>query len=503
MTSVLTLLALVGLFSTGVPAARFSAPWGGSQTPRTESASRPACRDWRECRQRALEAAQSGQFETFHDLAWKAVSLGPSGDPELLYLLAHAQSLSGRPHDALVMLRRLADRGVFTDAGDRDAFRQVRDLPGWSELETVVAGVESAAATNRLVSPLSSLPETTLGGSATTAVATSAGPPPTASSPRISSSRPERPATTGGRRGETGSGVVEALRFAGRRFVPGGLAYDRVSARFLVGDLRARKIVTIAESTGRPVDLVRSESAGFRDVRAIEIDSRRGDLWVVSASRSESTAAPSESPAAVLHKLQLVSGRPLGSIHLSSDQQPARFSDVAVSKSGTVFVLDELGRRIFRVRPRAQAFELVVTLNLAAPISLAMSTDDQLAYVAHAGGVSRVNLSNRTVAALGTEEGTELSGIERLRWYDGALVGVQSQHGNERRVIKIRLDGRQRAATRVEVLDAWESTDESPSVATLSGDDFYYLADGAEAASAPGSAADDSTETIVRRARLR
>ena len=30
------------------------------------------CREWHECRQMAVEAAAAGEYERFHDLAWRA-----------------------------------------------------------------------------------------------------------------------------------------------------------------------------------------------------------------------------------------------------------------------------------------------------------------------------------------------------------------------------------------------------------------------------------------------
>ena len=97
---------------------------------------RGECREWHECRQLALDAAERQDYERFHDLAWRAVQTGPKNDPALMYLLARAQSLSGRPGDALVMLQRLARMGTKTDAATNDDFRRVRALPGWAEFAT-------------------------------------------------------------------------------------------------------------------------------------------------------------------------------------------------------------------------------------------------------------------------------------------------------------------------------------------------------------------------------
>src|SRR6188472_1135851 len=82
------------------------------------------CSDVRDCRQKALDAATAGDYERFHDLAWRAVQKGKANDPELMYLLARAQSLSGRPGDALVMLQRLTQMGVATAVATSDDFRR-------------------------------------------------------------------------------------------------------------------------------------------------------------------------------------------------------------------------------------------------------------------------------------------------------------------------------------------------------------------------------------------
>src|SRR5262249_4305503 len=105
------------------------------------------------------------------------------------------------------------------------------------------------------------------------------------------------------------SRTEDALRVSGVALSSTGLAYDKVSSRFVVADARQRKLVIIDERSHSLVDLVTSASADFFDITALEIDPLRGDLWVVSAEPSGT--APDRPPATALHKLQLVSGRPL------------------------------------------------------------------------------------------------------------------------------------------------------------------------------------------------
>src|SRR5690349_15279806 len=112
------------------------------QTPPAPSVS---CREWHDCQRLALDAYTRGEYELFHDLAWRTVQTGPARNAELMYMLARAQSLSGRPHDALVMLGRLAEMGYASDAATNDDFRAVRQLRQWPELEAVIAAVRPSA----------------------------------------------------------------------------------------------------------------------------------------------------------------------------------------------------------------------------------------------------------------------------------------------------------------------------------------------------------------------
>src|SRR4026207_392379 len=64
----------------------------------TPASSPPAgCQDWQECRQQALDAVARHEYERFHDLAWRTVQTGPPRSPELMFLLAPAQTPTGAP----------------------------------------------------------------------------------------------------------------------------------------------------------------------------------------------------------------------------------------------------------------------------------------------------------------------------------------------------------------------------------------------------------------------
>lgn len=437
---------------------------------------RTDCREWHECRQLALDAADRKDYEAFHDLAWRAVQTGPKNDPALMYLLARAQSLSGRPSDALVMLQRLQQMGTKTDAATNDDFRRVRALPGWAEME----GSGSPAATTTITSspPASTQP------AQIQARETAVPQPETASDPARHESRLKAPATaasplnTPANAAASTIAPVESLRFTSAPSTPAGLAYDAVSRRFIVGDRDARKLTVVDEFSRHVANLASAQSAGFGAITALEIDPRQGNLWVVSADAPQvSEAAPRADVAparTTLHKLQLVSGRVLQTFVLPDRAGSARFVDVATTSDSTVLVLDDSGQRIFRLRPKSADLEVAATLK-EHPTSLAPGAE-RLAYVASAEGIAVVDLSSRKVTPLKAASGVDLTHLTRLRWHKGTLVGIQQNEGSYR-AVRFALDPVGRKAVRQEILDASLPTT-GPTAATIANGVLYYLASG-------------------------
>jgi hypothetical protein len=381
------------------------------------------CTEWRDCRRLALAAADRGEYETFHDLAWRAIQIGPPNDPALMYLLARAQSLSGRPHDALVMLQRLAEMGVPSDAATSDDFSRTRQLPGWPE---------TAALIDRLAHPDSRR-----------AAAASTSP----------SSAP----------------APEAVRFSTEGFVPGGLAYDAVSHRFLFGDQLGRKLIVVSEGSNHAVDFVRADAAGFHEISAIEIDRKRGDLWVASA--------PPAGGAGTLHKLQLVSGRLLKAFRVAADLEPVNLVDLAVTPGGAVIVLDSVGRQLLVLRSGGTSLERVMQIQAREPASLAAGGDEGIAYVAHRDGVSRIDLRARTAAPIAAPNGVSLAHLERIRWHRHALIAVRIDDDGSRRIVRLELNASGSGVTRTSTIEAAVPI-VGPTLVTISGDDLVYLADG-------------------------
>jgi len=233
-----------------------------------------SCADVSSCRVAALDAQARKDFEAFHDLAWLAYRKGRQDDAELMLLLARAQSLSGRPTDALVMLERVMARGISTDAATSEDFARVRALPRWKQMTGASEPVRSPDPPAPSEKPKAA-PDTPKVGPNT--------PPP----------RPVR------RTAGAPLSFTTLLR-------PSALAYDAVSRRYLIADRAARRVAVIDENSGQVSTFVGAQGA-LGDIGGIAIDPQQGDLWVV-------TTTPGGT---VLHRLQLISGRVISTVPLA------------------------------------------------------------------------------------------------------------------------------------------------------------------------------------------
>ena len=421
-----------------------------------------ACTTWRDCQTRALAAEQEKDFEAFHDFAWRTVQVGPKNDFTLLLLLARAQALSGRPHDALVMLERLATNPAVASVLTDEAFERTRELPGWPEVEARITSARDGASAPTPASartPGSTGRAAVAAPEARTPTTAGASPPPSISS--------TRPAVT-----SIAVAATETARFAAPAFTVASLAYDSVSDRAIVADRSDRKVIVASRT--RASDLVRGDSAGFHDITATAADPIRGDLWVASGNAVGMFE---------MHRLQLLSGRPLKTYALNA--QPCRIVDVAVSRDGRVFALDAAVGRILEWHPGGAAFEPLVSFDAHEVSSLALAEREgapALAYVADADGVIRIDLATRRATRLGTSDAAPLPPIERVRVSGRSLIAVV-RDGDVRRLVRLELA---RGGVVIDHLTPIETSEPlgAAGLFTVSGDELFYLGNGSPAGGA-------------------
>jgi hypothetical protein len=429
----------------------------------------PTCTRWKECQQLALEAAERKEFETFHELAWRAVQTGQPNDPDLMFMLSRAQSLSGRPDDALVMLRRLAERGIpHLEAETLNDFSRMRDMAGWPNLLEKMREVASA---NARATPAPPPIER---------AAPPAPSPPKAPSRVVPPSRPARskrpvePAAPPVSRAATeaddttraAATIASVIPLPPAVSAPVALAYDKVSSRLILADESSGTLKVVSEVTGNEVSLVSRGWGGGYHSNALVIDSKRGDLWVVGTRTGERRES-------VLHRLQLISGRMLYSVPLGEDAGDSRFAALALGSS-SVFVLDAEAGRIFELRAGAKTLRLRTSVQQRDLTGLTLA-GDTVAYVAHGGGILRIDLATKRSESVTASPGVALDGIEWIGYFEGSLLALQRRADGALAAVRFRLDKRGYRLTAVDTLGAAAS-----GAAAVFGNTFFFVAASSE-----------------------
>jgi hypothetical protein len=272
--------------------------------------------------------------------------------------------------------------------------------------------------------------------------------------------------------------------------VPAGLAYDAVSRRFLFGDQAGRRLFVVGEGSGRASDLIRADGGGFEDVTALAIDAKRGDLWVASSATGGDAGA--------IHRLQLISGRPIAMFPAPKSEAAVRLTDLAIAGNGMILVLDSSASRVLVLRPGATTLEPLIALTIAAPSSISVTDDGRIAYVAYADGIMRLDVQARTASPMTAPSGIDSGNFERIRLHGDALAGVQVQQDGSRGIVRLELNRTGRTIVGGSLILADIGRNGGPTFATISGDDVYYLSAERDAASAS-----EAMNVVVHRLSLR
>lgn len=408
------------------------------------------------CRAATLDAITAGDFERAHDLAWRVAQLSPRHDPAAMALLARAQSLSGRADDAFVMLRRLAEAGMaLPDAETSPDFARVRSHPDWPHLQ---ARLSSLDAVDDAVPSAASVPSATAGSKTARAVRKTLTPAaatasdltdmpiaPTATAAPDSMAPVTSPRDTSGAAvplpARKPSAPVLTLPLPPSITSPTAMAYDAVSARFVLADASSDALKIVSEMSGTATNLVSIGWAGSARTTAVAIDPRRGDLWVAGTDGDRGT----------LTRLQLISGRRLQTVEIPEELRPARFEALTIGPDD-LYVLDTAGGRILRLGFKTAALRVYAPLP-AGLEATGLAHAGSALYVAHAAGVRRIELATAAQRAVAVPAGLDVTHLHSLAWHEGALIGVQKS-GNRQAAVRVRLNPRGGAVTSVDTIEA-------------------------------------------------
>lgn len=249
--------------------------------------------------------------------------------------------------------------------------------------------------------------------------------------------------------------------------IPEGIAHDPATQNYFVGSIAAAKIVRI-DSRGEVSDF--SKPGELSQVLGLAVDARSRRLHAVSTTLVSGA----------LKTNQVVSYDLDRGVRVRSIEIPAatQLNDVTVASNGDLYVSDTPGGAVFRLRGEAGVVDtLVAPGTLPGANGIAVSPNGSVLYVAHATGVSRLELETRALLPrLEVPEGETIGAIDGLYADGNTLIGIQNVT-NPGRVIRIRLRADGRGTERIEtLLSHHHAAIDEPTTGVVVGRSFAFLA---------------------------
>jgi sugar lactone lactonase YvrE len=264
-----------------------------------------------------------------------------------------------------------------------------------------------------------------------------------------------------------------AFRIADKETIPEGIAYDPVRGEYFVGSLFKKKILRV-DAQGRVSDFTASGQDGLEDVLGLKVDAERRILWACTAAGPRAGAAAGRS---ALFRYDLGSGRFVRAYWLDNQDGRHLLNDLALARTGDVFVSDSDGNMVHRLA--AGADRLVPFLGLGTfiyPNGLALSADEKTLYVADfRHGLSAVDVASQQSKALPHPGSVSTAGLDGIALDGDGLVGVQNGAGRER-IVRYRLASDGQSILGLEVLESRNPFFRIPTTGAIADREFVYIA---------------------------
>jgi len=260
-------------------------------------------------------------------------------------------------------------------------------------------------------------------------------------------------------------------------FFPEGMSHDPKSGAWYVGSIRHRKVTRIRPGTA-PEDVVREGQDGLWSVLGVRADPPSGTLWVTTAAIPQGAGyLPADSGRSGVYAFDLATGRFKARYLLPASAPGHLLGDLVVAANGDVYATDSRDPVIWRIRrgsDEAQEFlRHPLFRSLQGP---ALDPGGRTLYVAdYSHGILAVDLNTRQVRALPVPPRTTVLGIDGLAWHEGALIGVQNGV-TPARVVRLKLDPAGQRITAVTVLDRNHPQAPEPTIGTVWGNRYFYVA---------------------------
>jgi len=256
---------------------------------------------------------------------------------------------------------------------------------------------------------------------------------------------------------------------------PEGMDFDSRSNRFYVSSVRHRTIIERSPD-GSERDLIPRDVRGNGSVLGVRIARASGVVWATMGGLPQMEGfTASDSTIASLVRIRISDGEIERRWDFPTNKHHV-LGDLAIGPNCDVFVTDSDDPVLYRLRPGADTLEAIRNPLFRSLQGPAPSPDGRFLFLSdYSHGLLRVDLRDGTVIRLSEPAHVTTLGCDGIVLYHNSIIAIQNGV-SPARVMRFTLDKSSERIIRADILDrSWKIADE-PTIGTIIGNDFVYVA---------------------------
>ena len=260
-------------------------------------------------------------------------------------------------------------------------------------------------------------------------------------------------------------------------FWPEGVDYDPRSGRYYLASVRQRTIAQLRPD-GSVRELWPRGQAGIGAVLGVCVDTARGVLWATTSGIPQMEGYQrADSAIAALLRIRTADGAIERRWDIAPTARGHVLGDLAVAPNGDVWVTDSFEPVVYRLRSGPDTLERITNPLFRSLQGVAPTADGRTVFLAdYARGLLALDVATGDVARLEDAAGSSPRGCDGIALdRRGAIIAVQNGVAPAR-VIRVVLDEARRHLLSATVLDRNPAIADEPTIGTITGDGFVYVA---------------------------
>ena len=257
------------------------------------------------------------------------------------------------------------------------------------------------------------------------------------------------------------------------------VAYDAETGSFYLSSIHKRKIVMINKN-GETRDFKSEMEDSLWSVFGMKIDQKHRLLYVCTSPIEQMiNFNEEENGKGALLKYDLDSGKLIKKYSFDNKGTAHIFGDLAIDKVGNVYISDSKENSVYKLNYISDEIEQVIKPGKFISLQ-GLDLDDEndnLYLVDYALGIYRFNFESGKLIYIEPSEFFVPQGIDGLYFYKNSLIATQNGI-NPQRVIRIYLNDAKDKVTNWKTLEANNPLFDEVTLGAINGDDFYFIANG-------------------------